>query len=733
MVEFFVRENPLLNPASNNDEENPDAGSSGRKDEPVMLDYGGFGFPDEQVMRDWTIMGCVTTIICSLAVVLGLSVLGYTFYSMYTEQHTVVTETGGVVASTGSRGLKRAEVRAFSIDCKWNYPSAICVTPDGRYLVTAGGPRTRSEDAESPNSARNVNPMNPGIAELETDEEDVLPSEQPLLTYDSRSPELPANMYVDFLNLGKNGKRVMDVPLKKEEVSKDDFIMDHTDLISVSSGTGPSIENLTEDQTSLDAHDENNVWKKTRPSVESYPMAFWSMETMQPVVVHWNHEFPIVSMSVSPDGTKVVSADSGGNAILWSLDDLPGENGMAVPTWHFVNKMTPQMRTKQGMGKITTIHAVTFTPSGHQFVMAATVNALDETGNSYTNCGALILWDLQEWKEVLRKRGGSGISNKIDTYYQTLNPVGKYCDLKYTPNGKYLLAAAAGTNAGMYYFDNRTNNPAYGICMCNLNPDEQRPRTAPVAEFKPNLVQGVSHHDFPNAESVVFAISPENTSGKGDKNALTVVSADNYGRIVFWQFAPSTTHPREGVKCSKYFSAKNSENTTRNVRSILYAPDMKYVMILGDDILMYSGSSPYDYMGSFRSTTGNSSNSMERTEFFLVSGMFTPDNKYFLGGGDDCMVRMWRMDEIPMDSRFLADRNASEKNANDEKEQSFEEIQKKYKSVGGRKNIPSENEEEDSDENWDKNEDRDSGITIENTQRATEVIEESGKLFKNEE
>ena len=123
-------------------------------------------------------------------------------------------------------------------------------------------------------------------------------------------------------------------------------------------------------------------------------MAFWSMEAMQPLFVYWDHEFPIVDIAVSPDGTKVVSADSGGNAILWSLDSRPGKDGVETPTWHFVKKMQPNTRTLQRMGKVHTIHAVTFTPSGRQFVLAATVDALDETGNSYTTCGALILWDI---------------------------------------------------------------------------------------------------------------------------------------------------------------------------------------------------------------------------------------------------------------------------------------------------------------------------------------------------
>lgn len=709
MVDFFVRENPLLNPSSDPEEVRPDTAKAGKSEEPVMLDYGGFGFPDEQVMHDWTIVGCVTTIVCSFALLAGAGILVYIFYSMYTEQHVVVSETSGIVASTSNQGLRRAEVRAFSIDCKWNYPSAMCLTPDGHYFVTAGGPRMRSEDAESSVSPRGSSPETPILEDLDSEEE---PSSQPdehLLTYDSRPAELPENMYVDLLNLGKNGKRVLDTPPQKQEseasAPAEDFVMDHTDLISVS--TSPSMESLPEDRRALETQDEASVWKKTRPSVESYPMAFWSMETLQPVMVHWNHEFPIISISVSPDGKKIISVDTGGNAILWSLDDLPGENGIAVPTWHFVNKMTPQMRTTQGMGKIHTIHSVTFTPSGRQFALAATVDALDETGNSYTTCGAIILWDIQEWKEVLRKRGGSGISNKIDTYYQTLNPVGKFCDLKYTPNGKYLITAAAGTNAGVYYFDNRTNNPAYGICMCDLNPDEQRPRTAPITEFKPNLVQGVSHHDFPNAESVVLSVSPENASGKDDdKNALTVVSADNYGRTVFWRFAPSTTHPRDGVKCSRYFSAKNSENTTRNVRSILYSPNLKYVMILGDDILLYGGSTPYDYMGTFRSTTGNTNT--ERSEFFLVSGMFTPDNRYFFGGGDDCTVRMWRMDELPMDSRFLADTKNNPK-AQEEEQRVLDSFDQRKHPVARPQN---EDEDEDSIENWDRKEERGQNLSL---------------------
>ncbi|MDO4629451.1 MAG: WD40 repeat domain-containing protein [Planctomycetia bacterium] len=710
MADFFIRENPLLNSSPNNEkwEREPvyAPNTVPESETPVMLDYGEFGFPDEQVVREWTFLGCITAIFCTLAVCLGLGILGYTIYNMYSEQNSGSEDTGTFIVTNTAQSFRRAEVKAFSVDCQWNYPSAIAITPEGRYLITSGGPRTRSEEelSRSGNSMETESQM-----ELAGDGNfDEIDTPMRQISYDSQPPQAPASSYMDFFNLGKNGKRLIDSYQQNQDDMADELDaeteednINYLELLSdTSSDSGlPDLADLHKDPNS-----ETNVWKKTRPSVESYPMAFWSVETMHPVAVYWNHEFPIVSIAVSPDGTKVVSVDNGGNAILWSLDNLPGENGLETPTWHFVNKMTPNMRVRQRMGRVHTLHAVTFTPSGRQFLMAATVDALDETGNPYTTCGALILWDIENWKEVLRQRGSGGVSEKIDTYYQTFNPVGKFCDVAYTPNGKYLLAAAAGANAGVYYFNNRTTNPSYGICMADLQSDRQRPRTSASSEFKPNLVQGISHHDFPNAESVAITISPSDPNS--NKKGLTVVSADNYGRIAFWDFAPRTNRPREGVTCSTYWSPQNTENVTRNIRDILYSPDKKFVMILGDEILLFSGRTPYDYIGSFRSTTSEH-DPMERTEYFLVSGFFTQDNKYFFGGGDDCLLRAWHMDEMPIDSRFLADRPGSLNQKNDMKDQknssgdeeeepTLESIQKDFESQAGP--LPSLRRDRDEDE-----------------------------------
>jgi len=689
MVDFFVRENPLLNLNRENDSETPDyaPNSISNAEAPTMLDYGEFGFPDAPVVHEWTIIGCLTTAVCAGGLFIGLVVLGITAWKMYAEQHRPLNPAleGIVSMQNMKKGMRRDEAKAFTVDCKWNYPSAMVVSPDGKYFITSGGPRTRTDESErriTPREDTEETPEWNGLEESEEHTFDELP-EPRLLSYDSRPADLPSGMYVDLLNLGKNGKRLSETVSIKPQLDKekkeddDDLKIDYEDVFSSSSL--PTLAELEAEHNS--ESDEKNVWKKTRPSVESYPMAFWSMESMEPLVVYWNHEYPIVDIAISPDGTKVVSADSGGNAILWSLDSLPGENGVETPTWHFVNKMNPNQRTLQKMGKVHTIHAVTFTPSGRQFVLAATVDALDETGNSYTTCGALILWDIENWGEVLRKRGTGAITNKVDTYYQTFQPVGKFCDVHYTPNGKYLLAAAAGANAGIYYFDNRTNNPAYGTCMADLKSDDQRPRKGYTAEFKPNLVQGVSHHDFPNAESVVFTISPELGGKETDKKSLTVVSADNYGRIVFWEFAPRTNRPREGVKCLAFWSAKNSENTTRNVRKVLYSMDQKMVLLLGDEIMFYKGTVPYDFMGVLH-TIANGKATVEKNDYYLVSGYFTQDNKYFFGGGDDCLIRMWHVDEIPMDSRFLMERtstaNGQAATANVD---SLDEIQKNFSNV----------------------------------------------------
>ncbi len=710
MVEFFVRENPLLNTPSSRKKDSQSSeiggeqylpGMSSGDEAPVLLDYGEFGFPDEQIVKEWTIAGCLTVIFITLGIFLGVGVSIYITWTIYHDvKKREATDMVIAMSSPEEKGLKRAEVKAFSVDCKWNYPSAVCLTPCGRYFVTGGGPQVRTERVDMLSAQGNPSEEDEGI--LKSLEEESVESESGnsrFLSYDSRPADTPTNAYVDYLNLGKNGKRVIDITderqkklLGESKEAKNDFSeLNLDDLLT--SGSFDLAKVHTADSLS-----ENAVWKKLRPSVESYPIAFWSMESMSPAVVYWNHEFPIVSLAVSPDGTKVVSADSGGNAILWSLDDLPGENGTLTPTWHFVNKMTPRMRVKQKMGRVHSIQSVTFTPSGRQFLLAATVDALDETGNPYSTCGALILWDIENWQEVIRRRG-SGLSEQVDTYYQTFYPVGKFCDVKYTHNGKYLLAAAAGANAGVYYFDNRTNNPAYGICMADM--DEQRPRNSAGAEFQPNLVQGVSRHDFPNADSVVLAVSPKDPNDKSDKNTLTVVSADNYGRIAFWKFSPRTNRPREGVKCVRFWSTQNSENTVRNVRQILYSPDSKYILFLGDEFVFYRGREPYDYLGIFKTQMKMDE---ELYNYYLVTGLFTPDNKYFFGGGDDCQLRIWRMDDLPMETRFVVGRQLDHKND----ENNTSEMREKYfKEAGGQLPVKTESSTEDDD--WDMDREERSG------------------------
>ncbi len=750
MVEFFIRENPLLKNSS--DDEKVESGKTyapnavPSPETPSMLNYSEFGFPDEQVMREWTFLGCTTVIFCTLAICLGIGILGYAIYNIRAEQKSNSTDTDAYIASNTAQSFHRAETKAFSVDCKWNYPSAIAITPNGRYLITAGGPRTQAEEA-IPNPRRVEMTAMPTLDMEEISEETETPSS--FLSYNSQPPQLPDSSYIDFFNLGKNGKRLVDAYGQTQErgARTEENGIDYLELLSDASDSG--LSNLVD--LHKDAVSPTDVWKKMRPSVESYPMAFWSVETMRPLAVYWNHERPIVSIAISPDGTKVVSVDNGGNAILWSLDNLPGENGLETPTWHFVNKMTPDMRTLQKMGKVRTLHAVTFTPSGRQFLMAATVDALDETGNPYTTCGALILWDIENWKEVLRQRGSGGVSEKIDTYYQTFNPVGKFCDVAYTPNGKHLLAAAAGANAGVYYFNNRTSNPAYGICMADIQADHQRPQVASSSEFKPNLVQGISRHDFPNAESIAMTISPLNLNDS-DSKGLTVVSADNYGRIVFWDFAPQPNRPREGVTCRAHWSSQNTENITRNVRKVIYSPDKKFVMVLGDEILIFSGKKPHDYIGSFRSTT-NEHDPMERSEYFLVSGFFTQDNKYFFGGGDDCQLRAWRIDEMPIVSRFLADKPSNENKKNSSKdetdapneEMTLESIQKDFEAEAGplpslRRNRNMDDDEEENDmgsnEKWNspRSHSRRNSKTLETDSHIhPRVTDEDARMFRGKD
>lgn len=701
-----------------------------------MLDYEGFNFPDKQVMRDWTALKVLITVIISLAVIVGTGILAYTIWKIVdaSNRNVDVVEVEPIIKTSG---LERMEVEPFSVTCAFDIPTAVVMSPDGQFLFSGGGkwgyidPSTRARfaqereaaeqslndlqktveetrkkapaapaekpadyDSSVPNVGQSFSdiatpgaPDSPEVAEDSKNEEmeDLLPVDTSIYSIDrtktakeasgrlsdgSLTQERARVFYTDYLQLGKNGQRTladMSEEILGMENEEPEFEVDASALSDL---TDPSILpdlEVADDLLNIESNEERRerIWKAKRPAVESYPVAVWSVKTMEPLVVFWDHEYPISAISAAPDGKSFLSVDIGGTAILWSLVEVE-KDGMFTEfekqyNWVLTSKMTPDARCQQGMGRILSIYDATFTPSGDQFVLAAKVLSLDESGNIAGDCGALILWDIPTWKEVLRNRPVSSI---VDTWFQTVHPVGKFDDLAFSPNGgKYLICAASGTNSGVYWF-NIGDSREYGKCMANTNKQRQGASLSyldATSTIGSNLVLGVSEHEYPNAEYVSMAIS---------KDGKCVVSADNLGRIVFWRFDPGTP---SGVKCLKTIEAEDA--ITRGIRKVVFSADDRYIILSGEETLVfnYGKNFIFEYLGDFQ-TSG-------KTSFSVLDWWFTIDSNYLFTGCDDSKIRVWRMDELPIAMRYsmgapagTSNSGTSKKSEEDSKERSLDEI-----------------------------------------------------------
>ncbi|MDO4584260.1 MAG: WD40 repeat domain-containing protein [Planctomycetia bacterium] len=684
MADFFIRENPLLNQMPKEKETN---------EAPVLLNYDDFGFPDEQVVPAWTILGCFVRFITLGGVFIGgfllLCLLGLYFLEVTAPAPSEENIDWGEKPSIAKKVRKN---KIFTLDTHENFVTSVAISPDGQYMVTGGGSwdttTSRLPEMEEDTSALSMElslseEHLEGMAE-QSEEFQEMPSRKAASSPQTRrekalesllvsdSPTLPTDTrrsssafwetgaerkyldevapvqvgYEDYLLLGKNAVRSVADRMTSEERSskRQELEIDPSVLVgNPTAGSGADLavldqlsERVLSRSGDKNSSQEERIWNATRPGYESYPLAIWSMRTCHPMVVFWVHDYPIVSVQFSPDGKEFLSADSGGTVLMWRMVEV--EDGGVVTQfgkeyhWRIVHRFTPEMRQKEKMGRLVSLHQVLYTPSGKQFLISGTAEALDESGNRYGECGVLVLWDIESWSEVLRNRPASSVR---DTWFWTIFPVGKYGDILFTPNGKYLLAAAGGYNAGVYWFE----ASGQGWCMANLK--KQRKRRVnkrymdPSSLVKSNLLAGVSEHEYPDAESVSIAISPD---GK------RVVSADNLGRIVFWRFSPNFLSEDRGITCLNAVSTEDA--VTRNVRSLLYSRNGQFVLVNGEEVVLYNGSSRlHDYLGNLQIRDEDDSLSIP---YSITSWMFSEDERYLLAGCDDLRLRIWRMDELPV-------------------------------------------------------------------------------------
>ncbi|MDO4569790.1 MAG: WD40 repeat domain-containing protein [Planctomycetia bacterium] len=684
MVDFYIRENPIPNPSLKK--------SKGSEDPPVMLDYGQFGFPDDPVVNDWTWWGIIVVCFSVIIALVSVSLLGITIWSGYQDSLKREEMEKALLTQDNEKkttlGFEPKEQEVFAVECMYNMPVAMAMSPDGVYLATGGGVWGYTAPARSSGFSGDVAtslelspPSDPALAldfqmalgvarsegtesapstlpgidtekidtEKESGKETGEESEKKTAqTQLKRSPRRftydldrgTGVIYADNLQLGPNGTRTSTeevIPRKVREVEIDPaeaLATGGSDL-----GLLPNLDDLPDDILDFETEKQRRarIWGTTRPGVETYPLAFWDLRKMEPSAVLWVHEFPISAVAFSPDATMALSADIAGHVILWKLQDVEpnAESGARHRVWKMIAVMNPNAREKQKMGRIISIHDAVFTPAGDQFILAGTALGMDENGNSYGEIGALILWDIDSWSEILRS---DVASSRVDTWFRTLNPVGKYTDIQFTPNGKYLIAGAAGINSGVYWFD--TSNTDRGICMAKNEQRRREQRYAdPSSHIKPNLLVGVSCHEYPDADAVYVAISPD---GK------YVVSADNLGRTAFWNFAPNTTAADRGVSYRTTISSTSESMQTRHVRSVQFSKDGAYVIISGEELLVFNGRGRFEFLGDFQTMT----NIAARGVYSIVSWWFTEDEKYLIAGCDDMKIRMWRMTDLPIVPRY---------------------------------------------------------------------------------
>ncbi|MDO4575417.1 MAG: WD40 repeat domain-containing protein [Planctomycetia bacterium] len=693
MPDLFVRENPLA------------TSKKQKSDAPVLLNYEDFGFPDEQVVPGWTVVGCFLSVITFSGIFIG-SVLLLAVLWMFVVEITTPGPTEEKVATSAPVVEPVRHRDVFTLSNHQNLVRSMAVTPDGLYLLTGGGSFGRKAGRLNLNNVRDLTneasqenaqagseqdrrrrrsvemeltPEEIGESENYAEEDLLYPKETQRVPPGTKprgsnsnvptvqsSEETPAAVYItdlnkvpiaytDYIHLGKNGVRILADKKMVEEMERE---MAHRRSLRIDPGvlvadhgSGavnpddlPAVDALPKDfmtDTEKPEAWEERIWYERRPAHETYPLAIWSLKSCKPLAVMWEHEYPIVSIVPGPDGKEFLSADEGGYLLYWKLVEVE-KQGMISQygkeyDWKIVNRFTPELRNRQKMGTIRSISCVRYTPSGKQFILCGTADALDERGGTIGECGALVLWDIATWKEVLRTRPASA---RMDSWFQTYYPVGKYTDITFSPNGKYLIAGAAGYNSGVYWFE----TSGQGRCMANLRKQRKRATNKrymdPSALIKSNLIAGVSEHEYPDAGHVCVAISPD---GK------RVVSGDNLGRLVFWNFTPNFLSKDRGIFCIKWVPAE--EAVTRDVRSIMYSRNGQFIFINGDEIILYNGGSRLlEFLGTLRIT--DVIDTTVQTPFNILSWLCTEDEKYLAAGCDDNYIRIWRMDELPVAMRY---------------------------------------------------------------------------------
>ena len=349
------------------------------------------------------------------------------------------------------------------------------------------------------------------------------------------------------------------------------------------------------------------------PSGES-PVRVWEVETGRQIAAPEGHTGVVRAVAVAPHGRHALSADADGTAILWDTQ-----------TWREVHRFQGEGRTRHGLGETRAINAVAFSPDGHRAVLAGWGYADLGVFAGYNRKPHLILWDCETGSELLR----DGENQRQHAYFELPSFVDELHGVAWTPDGKHVLAAASGSNSGVYYFDVLSHG--YGAVETNVSQTTIPQPNAPDSGEQPDAEEeqhlGPRGHDSPSASFVCAAVSPD---------GRRVVSGDTRGRLCLWAFDPDPSRPESGIDriAQAYFYGKS-------IRSVAFTPDGRYFATGGDDLILWNGRA--GKLDVAWELGPKPSGAFLTKPYYARCVAFSGDAKYLAAGCDDCLIRLWKV------------------------------------------------------------------------------------------
>jgi WD40 repeat protein len=340
----------------------------------------------------------------------------------------------------------------------------------------------------------------------------------------------------------------------------------------------------------------------------------WDVNTGKQLKSLPGHLDMVGAVAFSPDGSRAITADIAGLAILWD-----------TRSWRKLQTFHGLQRERYGLGETRSIEAVAFSPDGRLGVLAGWGYDEGRSSANYDKNPHLILWDLASGEETTR----AGENDSRRSYFDRPVFVDALHSAAYTHDGAYIIAGASGSNAGMYYYSK--SGAVYRAVGSTapkarvLNRDLRDPDKF-VYEIEDRNF-GSSGHDSPSASFVATAISPD---------SQRAVSADTLSRLCLWGFHPDPKKPELGVD-----RIAQIDLSDRPVRCLAYSPIGQYFATGGDDLLLWHGAR--NELEVAWELGPRATGTFAAKPFHVHSLAFSPDGKYIAAGCDDHLIRLWKV------------------------------------------------------------------------------------------